>query len=189
MLYKYDIKELQHQIALYEDKEAYEKLFHTLFPSLQNFAYSIIKSRVIAEEIVSDAFITIWEKRSGLLEIENLKLYLFVSVRNAALRKLQQEKKRNIKVSLDDFEVEFISDYSTPDEILQSSEVEKIIHNAVQELPPRCKLIFKLAKEDRLRYKEISSILNISIKTIDAQLGIALKKIGSALSLKIHSKK
>jgi RNA polymerase sigma-70 factor (ECF subfamily) len=177
MPYKYNIKELQYQIATYEDNEAYKKLFYALFPSLQNFAYSIIKSRMIAEEIVSDAFIMIWEKRKNLLEIENLRLYLFISVKNAAIRKLQQEKKRNIKLSLDDFDVEFISDYSTPEEIMQSAETEKTIHEVIQHLPPRCKLIFKLAKEDHLKYKEISSLLNISIKTIDAQLSIALKKI------------
>lgn len=189
---QYDISELQHQIALYEDKEAYKKLFYTLFTPLQNFAYSIIKSRPAAEDIVSDVFITVWEKRQNILEIENLKLYLFVSVKNAALRKLQQEKKgkRQMSVlSLDDLQVEFISDYSTPEEMLQSSETEKIIYRAVQQLPPRCKLIFKLAKEDHLKYKEISSLLDISIKTIDTQLAIALKKIGFSLYNEIRAKK
>jgi RNA polymerase sigma-70 factor (family 1) len=189
MQYNDDIRELQKQVALYEDKEAYKKLFYMLFPSLQNFSYSILKSRLLAEETVSDVFIHIWEKRNTLLEIENIRLYLFVSVKNASLRKLQQEKKKHQQVSFDDLHVEFISDYCTPEEIAQSSQTEKIIHSTVQNLPSRCKLIFKLAKEDHLKYKEIAALLHISIKTIDAQLTIALKKIAVALSQKSHVKK
>jgi RNA polymerase sigma-70 factor (ECF subfamily) len=184
----YNIRELQHQISLYEDQEAYKRLFCLLFPSLQNFAYSILKSRMNAEEIVSDVFIKVWEIRSRLMEIENLQLYLYVSVKNSSLRKLQKEKGERI-LSIDYLEIESISDYISPEEKLQLSETEKTIDDAVQHLPPRCKLIFKLAKEDKLKYKEIAALLNISIKTIDAQLAIALKSIGFALKQKFYSKK
>ena len=184
----YNIRELQHQISLYEDQEAYKRLFYLLFPSLQNFAFSILKSRMSAEEIVSDVFIKVWEIRARLMEIENLQLYLYVSVKNSALRKLQKEK-GDLFLSIDTLDIESISDYINPEEKLQLSETEKTIYDAVQQLPPRCKLIFKLAKEDKLKYKEIAALLNISIKTIDTQLAIALKSIGFALKQKFYTKK
>ena len=62
--------------------------------------------------------------------------------------------------------------------------VNKILE-AVNQLPPRCKLVYKFIKEDGLRYKEVAAILNISVKTIDNQLAIALKKIGAAINVNL----
>jgi RNA polymerase sigma-70 factor (ECF subfamily) len=183
------IKDLQERIAVYEDEAAYKQLFLHLFPSLQNFAYSIVKSREVSEEIASDIFIEIWARRESLLKIENLKIYLFISVRNAAVKKLNIEKKKGEQFSFDDLSVEFISDYGNPEESLELSELDKKIKQAVKELPPRCQLIYKLAKEENLRYREISELLNLSIKTIDNQLSIALKRIGSVLQSQTLRKK
>jgi len=174
------IKELHFQIAVYEDEAAYKKLFFLLFPSLQNFAFSIIKQRQIAEEIASDVLISVWAQRQALLKIEDLKMYLYVSARNAALRKFRHEHKIK-KISLDELHVEFISDYCSPSDTLYGSELRKEIYQALQQLPPRCKIIYKLAKEDKIPYKDIASLLGISIKTVDSQLVIAIKKITIAI--------
>ncbi len=174
------IKELHFQIAVYEDEVAYKKLFFLLFPSLQNFAFSIVKQRQVAEEIASDALINVWAQRQALLKIEDLKMYLYVSVRNAAIRKFRQEHKVK-KISLDELSVEFISDYCSPADTLYGSELRKELFQALQQLPPRCKIIYKLAKEDQMPYKDIASLLGISIKTVDSQLVIAIKKITKAI--------
>ena len=174
------IKELHFQIAVYEDEVAYKKLFFLLFPSLQNFAFSIVKQRQVAEEIASDALINVWAQRQALLKIEDLKMYLYVSVRNAAIRKFRQEHKVK-KISLDELSVEFISDYCSPADALYGSELRKELFQALQQLPPRCKIIYKLAKEDQMPYKDIASLLGISIKTVDSQLVIAIKKITKAI--------
>lgn len=176
-----NIKELQHQVAVYEDQSAYKQLFLCLFPSLQNFAFSILKSRQAAEETASDVLMEVWVRRQKLPEIENLKLYLFTSTKNAALRRLRQEKKQS-RFSLDELQVEFVSDYSNPEEVFNLSQLEQSIRRAVNELPPRCKMIYKLAKEDKMKYAEIAELLGISIKTIDNQLSIALKKIAVIVS-------
>ena len=60
------------------------------------------------------------------------------------------------------------------------------IQEAVQSLPPRCKLIFKLVKEEELKYREVAELLNLSVKTVENQMTIALKKIGSAIGFDIH---
>ena len=176
-----NIQDLQQRIAVYEDEVAYKQLFFYLFPSLQNFAYSIVKSREQAEEITSDIFIGLWVKRATLMNIENLKLYLFISVRNAAVKKLNQEKKRGDNFFIDELAVEFISDYGNPEESMVFNEMEKKIKSAIQELPPRCQLIYKLAKEENMRYKEISELLDLSVKTIDNQLAIAVKRIANVI--------
>jgi RNA polymerase sigma-70 factor (ECF subfamily) len=174
------IKELQYQVAVYEDQTAYKALFFCLFPSLQNFAFSITKSRVLAEEIASDLLMDVWTRRKKLMEIENLKLYLFVGAKHAAIHKLKQEN-RFARFSIDDLQVEFISEYVNPDVSAELHEMQENIARAVKDLPPSCQLIYKLAKEDRLKYKEIAHLLDLSVKTIDHQLSIALKKIATAL--------
>ncbi len=175
------IKELQDRISSFEDEVAYKQLFILLFPSLCGLAHSITRSRELAEEITSDIFITIWANRANLKKIDNLKLYLFIAVRNQSVKAMNKEKKKNTHVSFDGSEIDFISDYATPDESTEVNELREKIGQAIRELPARCQLIFKLAKEDKLRHKEISSLLNISIKTIDNQIAIAVKKIGQAI--------
>jgi RNA polymerase sigma-70 factor (ECF subfamily) len=175
-----ELKELQQHIADYEDQVSYQKIFFHFFLPLKSFAYSIIKSKELAEEIVSDTLIEIWAKRKQLAEIDDLKMYLYVSVRNAALRKLQQTRK-SLTLSLDEVDVEFASAYENAETIMLTQELAQKIDQAIQQLPQRCKLIFKLAKEDKLKYKEIAIILNISVKTIDHQVSIAVKRIAEVL--------
>jgi RNA polymerase sigma-70 factor (family 1) len=183
-----NIKDLQQRIAEYEDDTAYRQLFFHLFPSLQNFAYTIVKSREQAEEIASDVMMEVWLRRTSLMNIENLKLYLFISVRNAAVRKVSLDRKRGQNVLFDDISVEFISDYGNPEDSASLNEMERKIKKVIKELPPRCQLIYKLAKEENLKYKEISELLNLSVKTIDNQLAIAVKRIASVLNLSRASK-
>ncbi len=178
------LKELQQRIADYEDEVSYKKLFFHFFLPLKSFSFSIIKSKELAEEIVSDILIEIWAKRKQLTEIEDLKMYLYVSVRNASLRKSRQTKKSMV-FSLDEVNVEFTSTYENAESILLTRELAEKIDEAIQQLPQRCKLIFKLAKEDRLKYKEIAVLLNISVKTIDHQVSIALKRIAEVLRISL----
>ena len=179
-----EIHELQQRIADYEDVAAYQKLFFHFFLPLKTFSYSILKAKEIAEEAVSDVFIEIWSKRKQLLEIEDLKMYLYVSVRNASLRRLQQTQKTTM-LSLDELEVEFPSADPNAETFLITGELAQKIELAIESLPPQCKIIFKLAKQDNLKYKEIAQLLNISVKTIDNQLSTALKKIASVLNTSV----
>src|SRR5258706_4503297 len=102
------VHELQQRIADYDDIAAYKKLFFYFFLPLKSFSFSIIKSKEIAEEVVSDIFVEIWARRKQLTEIEDLEIYLYISVRNASLRRLHQQQKTSV-LSLDQLEVEFAS--------------------------------------------------------------------------------
>lgn len=180
------VTELQHRIAEFEDAVAYKKLFFHFFLPLKNFSYAIVKSGETAEEVVSDVFMEIWIRRKKISEIDNLQLYLYVSVRNASLRKLQQAKKI-ATLPLDDLKVEFSSPDPDAETKLVTTELSEKIAAAIDQLPQQCKIIFKLAKEDKLKYKEIAQTLNISVKTIDNQLAIALKKIAAVLQVPLKS--
>lgn len=173
---------------MYEDETAYKELFLILFNSITRFSTGIIQSRETAEEIVSDVFISIWNNRSQLNEIEDIQLYIFIAVKNNSLRKLKQQN-RNTTISLDEMSIELDSFYQNPEDKFLSDESMQQIETAINHLPHRAKLIFKLAKEDRMRYKDIASLLNISVKTVDHQLSIALRKIAVAIGSAIRKKK
>lgn len=175
---------LQERIATHQDQHAYNELFLRFYPSLKQFAYSIIKSKQLAEEIVSDVFIKIWEKRAELNTISNLKLYLFTSTRNTALNYLKKQKGLE-NLSGEEYWVELSSIYFDPEQLLVTSEMIHRINLAIKNLPSRCQMIFKLVKEEGLKYREVAELLHLSPKTVENQMTLALRKIGNAIGFDI----
>lgn len=187
MIKRENIEELQHRIAIHNDAQAYRQLFFFFNNPLVKFASGFVGSAEQAEEIVSDVFLKIWEKRASLNKIENLRVYLYISTKNTALNYIA--KKRKVEtVSLDEVTIDLPSTTLNPEQLMVTDEIVKRIDAAIKSLPPRCKLVFKLVREDGLPYKEVADILNISIKTIDNQLAIAIKKIALAINLQLHRK-
>lgn len=181
MLKPDEIKELQLRIAKSNDDHAFGQLYMSFIHNLQKFAYSIIKNRELAEEIVSDVFLKIWQNRADLVKIENFKLYLYISTKNTALNYLSRHFRKEI-ISLDEMSLNIPAINYNPENLMITGEAVKKIEFAIQNLPLRCRLIFKLAKEDGLKYNDIAKLLNISVNTIDNQMAIALKKISSAIN-------
>jgi len=174
------ISKIQQRIAFYEDLKAYKELYELFFDDLYRFANSFVKSDEIAEEIVSDVFIKIWQIRNKLSEIENLKVYLYTITRNFSLNYITKNHRQHF-VDLDDSKLELIADLRTPEELCISAETLKGIKDAIRDLPEQCRLIFKLVKLDGLRYKEVASILNISTFTVRNQVANAVRKIAESL--------
>lgn len=182
-----NIVELQRRIALYDDEPAYKEVFFTYYGSLLRFANTFVNDRQSAEEIVSDVMMKIWVKRKDLPSIANLRVYLYISTKNTALNYLARQKKVEI-LSIEQLNIDFPSNTLNPEQLMISAEMMRRINKAINDLPPRCKLVFKLVKEDCLPYKEVADVLNISIKTIDNQLAIALRKISEAINLQLRMK-
>ncbi len=181
------LKIWQQRISCFSDQQAYNELFLHFYNSLHQFAFSFLKSRQLAEEVVSDVFVKIWEKRTSLENVTNLKLYLFTSTRNTALNYL---KKQSIlhHISVDEYLVELNSVVLNPEELMITTEMIHKIQKAIQKLPPKCKMIFKLTREEGLKYKEVAILLNISVKTVENQMAIALKRISAEMEVNIfHS--
>jgi RNA polymerase sigma-70 factor (ECF subfamily) len=178
------IQYLQQRIAHFDDQQAYKDLFTSFYPYLFAFARTLVRAKETAEEVVSDVFIRIWERRKELDKVENLKVYLYVSTRNTAFNYLEKQK-RNATNSIEDYHAEFTSVYFDPEQLLITADMLALIQKAIDDLPPKCKIIFKLVKEDGLKYRDVAEILNISVKTVENQLAIALHKIGTAVSFDI----
>lgn len=174
------IEQLQQRIALYEDMNAYKDLYYQLFDGLHRFSYSMVRSREVAEEIVSDVFIKIWQIRARLGEIGNLKVYVYTITKNFSLNYLQRTYK-NAPVSIEEVEVEPSIEMRNPEELFISAEIMQTIRQAIMQLPPQCRLVFQLVKEDGLKYKEAAEVLNISALTVRNQLAIAIRKLGETL--------
>jgi RNA polymerase sigma-70 factor (family 1) len=172
---------LQKRIARFEDQQAYKELFLMLYPSFFSLVSGIIKSKPVVEEIISDVFIKLWEKRKELELIDNLKLYCFVSAKNLSLNYLEKQK-RSATVNIDDFSNTLSSLYMDPQQLMITSEMRDRISKSVDELPPRCKMIFILVKENGFKYREVAEIMKISTKTVENQLAIALRKISISIN-------
>jgi RNA polymerase sigma-70 factor (family 1) len=174
------IQDLQRRIELYEDMKAYRELYDMLFPGLHRFSWTFVKSKEVAEEIVSDVFIKVWQIRARLTEIISLKEYLYIITKNFSLNYLTRSYK-NSTVSLDEIDVELMVNMGTPEDLYISEDIMKQVRSITAQLSPRCKIIFQLVKEDNLSYKEVAAILNLSVFTVRNQLSIAVRKISSAL--------
>jgi RNA polymerase sigma-70 factor (ECF subfamily) len=179
------IQELQRRISLYEDLKAYEELYQLMFETLHRFSYSIVKSNEAAEEIVSDVFIKLWQMRIRLAEIENLKVYLFTIAKNFSINYIHRSYK-NTSYNIDELDIEPQVGPGDPEELYISAEILNRVRLAIRELPPQCRIIFQLVKEDGLKYKEVATILGLSVLTVRNQLAIAIRKIAAALPAYIH---
>lgn len=173
---------LAERTASLGDEQAYKALFRIFYKPLSQFAFSIVKSRESAEEIASDVFMNVWKSRERLLQVDNLRVYLYVSAKNIALNYLNKAARAQ-HFSLDELEVDFSVNTATPEQIFISGEMVKRIEAAVNALPPKRKMIFKLIREDGLKYKEVAQILDISVNTIDVHMAQALKSISAAINL------
>jgi RNA polymerase sigma-70 factor (ECF subfamily) len=173
------IPRIQERIAL-SDQSAYRELFGLFYDRLFRLALIITKSRELSEEIVSDVFIGLWRNREKIAEIENLTVYLYVAIKNTSLNYLSRLTKTSI-INIEDLDFEPVQPFADPEEALITKEMNARISQAIQSLPPRCRIIFKLVKEDGLTYREAAEVLHLSVATIDNQLVIALKKLSAAL--------
>ena len=181
-----NIKRLLTAISVNSDQAAYRELFILLHARLKQFAYSILKSGEEAEELVSDVFIRIWQKREELENINSPLLYFYTTTTNLALNQLKKQK-RQVNLSPEEWLVQVNSLYFDPEQLMLTEEMLRQVKKAVNDLPPRCRLIFKLVKEDGLRYKEVAELLQLSVKTIEAQMAIALRRIGKCMHFELKT--
>ncbi|NLR58221.1 RNA polymerase sigma-70 factor [Chitinophaga polysaccharea] len=158
------------------DEQAFRWLFQYYSPRLNQFAYSIVKVREAAAEIVDDVFIRFWRQREKAPAIANIRVYLYIAVKNSALNYLSSKAHRQITAPFNHIDIT-LSHNEAPDEKMISTELMHRITAAVEALPPRCKMIFKLVREDGLRYQDVADILHLSVNTVDAQMVIAVKRI------------
>ena len=155
----------------------FEKLYKRFQPSLVSYAYYITKNTEESVELVNDVFLSVWDKRNRLKFDESLKTYLYTAVKN---RSINYIKKQKLIKSYDD-QLEMFSEFEA-DQSLLEKEHNVIVQQIMNDLPAKCKQVFAMSRIDQLSNKEIASLLDISIKTVEAQITKALKIFKKKLS-------
>jgi len=171
-----DLPDIVRRIAFTGSEQAYREMFDLLYLPVKKFAFCILHSNEEAEEVSEDVMLTLWKNRKTLPEVENVHVYSLVIAKNLSLNLLRKNSK-NKTSSIDEVDMSFFFDSSSPEQIIIDNELKIRLENAIQSLPPKCQFVFKLAKENNLSYKEISEILSISVKTVDAHLVAATQKL------------
>lgn len=162
------------------DQSAFRSFMDMYSKDLYHFALGYVNIREIAEEIVSDVFMEVWNNRQNLHQIQQIKSWLLIIVRNKAISHLRKEHP-DTTVSFEEIEDYYIPFVQSPDHDIISEEEIKKINHAISLLPPKCKEVFMLAKIEKIPYKEIAEILNISVKTINIHIAKALSLISQIL--------
>ena len=164
------------------DQKKFRQLMELTSNELLWFAVGFLKNKEIAEEIVSDVYVNIWNNRTQLEKIINLKSYLFICVRNGCLSHLRKVK--NEKIIYFDSVNEFsFMPLEGPEDSLVEREMIEQIYAAIETLPYKCKTVFTLAKINGLKYREIAEVLGITEKTVNNHLVLAVKKITELLNV------
>jgi len=174
----YTIKILENQSQLVQrliakDKSAFEIVFNNLYKPLCGYANKFLDETELAEELVQEVFVKFWEKCDTIAPDSSIKSYLYRSVHNTCLNHIKHIKVRD---TYRQYVIEQM-EYTLLDvnEDSEPPELEKRIYDAIDALPPQCSKIFKLSRFEGLKYKEIASHLGLSIKTIEVQMGKALR--------------
>ncbi len=180
-VFEYTIREDVKENAAVDQVKAFEGLFKGYYVKLVFFANKFLNSMEGAEEIVSDTFTYLWEQKAEINITTSTNAYLYKMVQNRCLNYIKHKKIENEYVEylaknnlLTDF-------YRTQSEPYLQKELSEQIGRAVNELPERCREIFKMSRFEHLKNKEIAEQLNISPKTVERQMTIALEKMRHCL--------
>ena len=162
------------------DERALEAVFKAHYAGMASFVQRFVRSQDLAEELVQDVFLKLWAKREQLAEIETFRTYLFRAARNTALNYLRRAKLerrwREEQGTDDDPPTSYAADEETVEQ-----ELAVAVREAINRLPPRCREIFLLSRDGGLTYAEIARSLDISVKTVETQMGRALKALRASL--------
>lgn len=162
-----------------KDKRAFELVFNQYYNVMVLYASRFMDTRAEAEEIAQDVFVKFWEKCESLSEDSSIKSYLYRSVHNSCLNSIKHDKVKDgyrqhvIHVMESSYQTEL--DEDDPEALRER------IHKEINKLPPRCAEIFKLSRFEGLKYQEIADHLSISVKTVEVQMGKALKVLRESL--------
>jgi RNA polymerase sigma-70 factor (ECF subfamily) len=169
-----------------KDETAFEQLFKKHFKRLHAYAFTILRDEIEAEEAVQQVFFKLWERNVRKDSAgENLSLtgsasaYLYRAVHNESLNYIKHQKVRSNHQLHVAYRMKNEVDH--PAKKIMAGELENKIHSALNELPEQCRTIFQMSRFDELKYREIADKLGISVKTVENQMGKALKLLRQKL--------
>lgn len=161
--------------------DTFESLFRESFEVLNNVAYTVLKDRDVSKDIVQQVFLKLWNGRETLTINSSIRSYLHRAVINTALNHIQKNK-RMVPTEQEDLANSSPSTGTDVLDQLSHDELETALHQAIDELPPRCRLVFILSRFDGLTNSEIADRMDTTTKTVENQMGKALKHLRLALT-------
>ncbi len=162
-----------------DDLSSYEIIFKKYFKELYRFAFGYVRDATIAEEMAQEVFLYVWEKRKQIEIQTTLKTYLYSAIKNKCLNYIKLELPK--QQSMADVSEVMLSVSSTKIDEGENEKLKEYIRLAVDDLPKKCRKIFILSRNAGLTYEEIAEELDLSKKTVENQMGIALKKLRESL--------
>lgn len=164
------------------DEEAFRSLYLAYYDRLYQFARMQLHHAQTAEDIVSELFFQLWKGREELAAIDNFNAYAYRAIRNSCVNSLRISS-RNPEYDLSHPKLQIRIDPTLrADEAVDFNLLEKALGEAVESLPERCRMIFKLAREDGMSHREIASVLEIAVTTVEGQLAIAKRRLKAAVA-------
>jgi RNA polymerase sigma-70 factor (family 1) len=162
------------------NEAVFEAVFRQYYAPLCRYARPILDDADEAEEVVQTVFLTLWERRESLLITTSLKAYLYRAVHNRCLNRLNQQSVQANHRS--QAATELYADAVSPTEALLADELSTRLQRAIGRLPEQCRRAFELSRFEELSYKEIADHLGIAAKTVENQIGKALRILRVELS-------
>ncbi len=156
-----------------DNQKAFEYLFRKYYPRLCLYALNYVKDKDTAEDIVHNILVGIWNKRHQLNINTSVSSYLFTSTRNRCFNFIN---KQSVHTTFND-EIKNKLYYENEETKTEGSEIKKVLNEAINTLPKKCACIFRLSRFEGLSYNEIADYLGIASKTVETQMGIALKNL------------
>jgi RNA polymerase sigma-70 factor (ECF subfamily) len=161
------------------DEAAFEQIFRQYHQQLCRYAFTILKDAEAAEEMVQDVFLKIWERKENLEITVSIKSYLYRAVHNSCLN-LSDKKKKEVR--MDEAPLKIVHPSANPAENIQTRELEKAIAAGLNQLPAECRKVFEMSRFGEMKYREIADALGISVKTVENQMGKALRIMRAQLA-------
>lgn len=150
---------------------AFEEIYDRYSTGLYFLAYNLFRNREVCEELVQDLFVHLWTKRSSL-RIITLKPYLYRAIRNRALTAI-----RSGKAQPDPLVLEALAQRYCPEAAVIEKDINRLLDESLEQLPEKCREIFRLSRKEQLSNKEIALRLNLSRKTVENQINIAIRRL------------
>jgi RNA polymerase sigma-70 factor (ECF subfamily) len=175
-------------IVTKDDRRAYNVLFGRIYHPMVQLALYYVKSMEASEDVVSEVLVSFLKNKYRIGDMHNVRGYFYTAVKNQSLKYLRDNKLHLVLLSREDAADHLVPDEDSADRDMLHHEFEQVVRKAIESLPPKRKTIFTLVKENEMKYQEAADLLDISVKTVETQMVLALRSIREVIQAYVQSK-